>query len=676
MHRRGFLLITTILITLVVVMVVGAAIRLAPTALVSASHYSDTQQAMMALDIGLEYVRNRLKEDMSWSGSPNSGPTTVVQTPDDSLVVVEDHGNVVGLVRFDSGQYGQFRIRFNHQDGPDGADGMDNPSADYELDLGVVSLNNLITGSPRALYATQSGALAQRNEFVQPFQAYLAVEGRAGPAFRDSDPLAPNRAPGKLRLTSRMAEVRMEATYSETLDAAAMAGGNIDAYLRRTLGAMDPTRPVEPIQLKIASAWSEGSKSPPRVRTKGALSVDSDSPEASQVNLSTEEGFLNTSSGTVSGTTRVNSTTTITTEQPSAEFYNLEWNEVHQSSSDPLSTDTVNLKAGTYVVEEAGNGEPQIRYFDMGLDEYLVAAQDSANPPPSVVLDEDLKQVRNNYSVTNSKAIQLHKTDHALNPKAPQALKAQLLIREDVYVQPTAQTSEFNFLPARGFVDGPPQSATEPHPGDISPFASYNTRSILFQFVPRDEGQAKFTCPGEVNINSQVYGFGGAIVSESDINMVGAGALSASEISDGGDGLSLYSKGDITINTYRPIGGQHTGGRYADMSLRGVVYAWGDVNFKLAPPPGDPVDPAFYNLNGYLRFRGSVVAYGGDPGDPVDNSPGSGTGGIGGNKGHIKISAHYAELRYDPKYLMSLDKLSTPGNFGFISYTLHQGSQL
>jgi len=163
-HRRGFLLITTILITLVVVMVVGAAIRLAPTALVSASHYSDTQQAMMALDIGLEYVRNRLKEDMSWSGSPNSGPTTVVQTPDDSLVVVEDHGNVVGLVRFDSGQYGQFRIRFNHQDGPDGADGMDYPSADYELDLGVVSLNNLITGSPRALYATQSGALAQRNE--------------------------------------------------------------------------------------------------------------------------------------------------------------------------------------------------------------------------------------------------------------------------------------------------------------------------------------------------------------------------------------------------------------------------------------------------------------------------------------------------------------------------------
>ena len=140
MKPRGIILVTTILMVIIVAMVVAAAISRSPVSLVSAAGYTDNQRALLAVDAGIAYAKARFKEDIHWKGSPDSGPHTVVRTPDDSLVIVEDHGNVVGLLKFDSGQYGQFRIRFNHQDGAGAVDGMDDPSEAYTLETPLISL--------------------------------------------------------------------------------------------------------------------------------------------------------------------------------------------------------------------------------------------------------------------------------------------------------------------------------------------------------------------------------------------------------------------------------------------------------------------------------------------------------------------------------------------------------
>jgi hypothetical protein len=663
---RGIVLITTLMMVLIVAMVVAAAISLSPTSLASAASYTDSQRAILAVEVGVAYAKSRFRENLGWQGSADSGPTTIVRTPDNSLVVVEDHGNVVGLIKFDSGQYGQFRIRFNHQDGADGVDGMDDPSGDYKLETALISANNLTSSSPKSLFEVGTeGSLTESEEIVQPFQAYLAVEGRAGPGLRDSDPFAPNRPSSSLRVVTKMAETRIQAKYGDTLDAAAMAAGDIKAYFSSSNTPPPNGQTMKGTRLEVRSSAADRKDRPARIRAKGDIDVDSKN--ATGLNLYSDNGFANTASGGFGPTTRANDTLTSEIEEESSPFYALDWDQLHHANSDPTDPETVNLDAGTYVVWEAPNGQPKVSYYDKGMDDYLAHIKDHPDDR-GLVLDNHLSQARNNFADTTPGALRLWVTNHETNTSAPTSLKAQLLIKDDVYVAPTQQTSEFNFIPGRGFIDGPPPPDGD-HPGDTGLTDAYRSDAIMFQFVPRPKKETVLTCPGKVNVNARVAGHGGAITAEDDIKIVGAGSIEGSEVSAGGDGLSLYSKGDVTVNSYRP-NNNHVSGRYANMVIRGVVYAWGDVNFELAPPKNDTVPSSFYAGHGYLRVDGSVVAYGGDPGDEDASVPGSGSGGIGENRGNININAHNANLIYDSKYIMSLDKLASPSDMEVLSFTL------
>ena len=176
-RQRGVILITTILMAIIVAMVVTATISRAPTALTSAAGYTDHQRALLAVDAGIAYARARFQEDLNWLGSHDSGPNVIVRAPDESLVVVEDHGNVVGTIRFDGGQYGQFRIRFNHQDGSsfgNNLDGFADPTPDFELDMPEISANNLMNGSSEALFESADEKPPEAtDQVVQPFQAHI-----------------------------------------------------------------------------------------------------------------------------------------------------------------------------------------------------------------------------------------------------------------------------------------------------------------------------------------------------------------------------------------------------------------------------------------------------------------------------------------------------------------------
>ncbi len=664
-----------ILVTIVIFLIVGATLALAPTHLASAATYTDSQRAQLSVEAGLAYARAKLREDLTWRASPDSGPHETVRLPDESLVVVEDHGNVIGLIQFEPGQFGQFRIRFNYQDGAGERDGMDNPERTNFVDHEFISANNLSGSTPIALirdrryqrYLNYQGMqmqqldeLTESDESVSPFQVYLAIEGRSGPGFRELSLDAPNAKPNGLRLVERMAEVRLEANFSETLDAAAMAAGDINATLYPERPGIE--RKHSP-QLYISSNKRGTAGTPPRIRSKGEVTaVRSD--RADEVSLNSPGGFANTATGTLGAGTVSSPTMQVQTEDPGADFYSLEWDEIHHATSDQTSADAVNLDAGTYVVWENSNGKPELHYYDMGMEDYTEHMKQNPGDPGEV-LSRDLKEVRNNYSQLGGNQIRLHDNTDAETGN----LSAQLLVSTDVHVSATDETNEFNYIPQRGFMDGPPPGGVLPHPNEVDPNASYLNTNISFQFV-NNEGRRKttFTSDGDITLNSRVYGDGGAITSTSDINIVGVGQLDALGAENKGEGISLYSKGDITINTYKPNPSGETG-KYNDIRFNGVLYAWGDINFEMAPPPEETVPESFFTNYGQLLVKGAIVAYGGNPGDSTASSPGSGSGGIGAGRGNINITAQYANLAYDPKYILSLDKLVSPSKMQVMSWT-------
>ena len=678
MKQRGIMLLSTLMIMVVIAMIVMATIKTAPSSLLSASSYTDHQRAQLAADIGVNYAKSRFKEDMAWMGSPNSTARTVVRTADNSLIIVEDHGNVVGLVRFETGQYGQFRIRFNHQDGDGAADGLDNPSADYVLSTPLISQNNLLISSASSLYesaAQGDGIQARDGELVQAFQAYVAVEGRAGPGLSGMTSGHPTKGESGLRVVTKLVETRLQADFGDALDAAAMAAGDINAHLK-TSTTVTPWRTrhggPRPRRLEVDTGGRNDDDSPARIRAKGSVHVTSDSPGG--VNLLSEQGFAQTLDGTLGAGTRANDSLTTQVEAASAGFYSMEWDRIGHANSDPSATDTVNLNAGTYVIWETGTptqSKPEIHYYDMSKDDYI--AHIKSHPSDSgTIIDKDFRQMRNNYNSSHPNGIRLITTKHTNRPDniTPRSsLLAQVVVRDDVYVAPTNETDDFTLMPRRGFIEGPPSAIGDPHPGEVLMDNGYLGHNLLFQFEPRTEGQAVLTSRGEVNVNAAVHGSGASITAEQDITIVGGGYLAGEQVAKGGDGLSLYSKGDVTVSTYSPRK-DGLSGLYRDIRLKGVLYAWGDVNLEVGQSPQSTIPSSFLAQNGYLSMDGALVAYGGDPGDQTDSSPGSGTGGIGTGRGNINIHAHWATLTYDTRYLSSFDKTATPSKMKVISWTL------
>lgn len=659
MNRRGIALITVLFMVLLITMMVTAAVKTAPGNLAAANSYGDRQYALMAAEAGVNYARARLKENLNWRGSADSGPVEVVRTPDDSLVVIEDHGNVIGLMRLGPGEFAQFQMRFNHQDGAGNDDGLDDPDPAFGMALPYISANNLTSASALGKFRDTGSGATDTGLDVPGLQAYVAVEGLAGPGLRDADPQNPTALQGR-GLSRVVVEAHLQAGFGGSLDAAAMAAGNIQTYISpEDPGEVDPTRSPRDPRLELESAVWGSDRIPPKARAKGTFGVTS---ARSGANLYSRDGSVDTQSSSLEAGTIANSELTVGYETDGAGFYQLGWSDIHHADSAPNSSDAVNLKAGTYVVFD----DLSVHYYDMSYDDYAAHILGAGGPgtgnpeDPGTPLNDNLEQARNNFGQVGGDAIELHHTT-----TVGSNLEAQLLIHRDVFVEPTANTSDFTFITRRGPIEGRPQSDGTV-PGELYPSAGLHSTKVQFQFVPRGGEQATVSCPGKVTIGCRVWGDGGAITAEDDIKIVGAGALSAVAVDEGGDGLSLYTKGNIDLNGYK-YGSDNNSGRFGDLAFRGVLYAWGDIKVKFSSDPGE-ADTDFYNHFGRFTCRGAMVAYGGDP----SGAPGSGGGSSNAGNGNIEIQASWSKLVYDPSYIGSLDQTALPDRMNVISWNVRE----
>jgi hypothetical protein len=152
------------------------------------------------------------------------------------------------------------------------------------------------------------------------------------------------------------------------------------------------------------------------------------------------------------------------------------------------------------------------------------------------------------------------------------------------------------------------------------------------------QDSATLTGPGNVTIGAKLSGEGASITAEGNLNLVGLG-VSLSALSNPTQGVSLYSKKDVTISTF-----DKGASAYRDIALNGVVYAWG--NFRATLGSSTVPESAW----GKLKLTGAMIAYGKDPSDLV---------GLVTN-GNVKILAKEAKLKYDPSYMLDLTNTLPP----------------
>ncbi|MBX3166016.1 MAG: hypothetical protein KF760_01345 [Candidatus Eremiobacteraeota bacterium] len=135
---------------------------------------------------------------------------------------------------------------------------------------------------------------------------------------------------------------------------------------------------------------------------------------------------------------------------------------------------------------------------------------------------------------------------------------------------------------------------------------------------------------GAITIGTQIKGTSSALVSKSDIALIGTSTdLSSSPGTQ--LGLNLYAQGNITIDAFQL---DSSGGQFRSFNLGGILYAWNDVNVLMGDSSG----------GGTFNLRGGLVAYGGDPSQTS----------VAAGQGKANLKAASMSLTYDPAYLASL----------------------
>lgn len=616
----------TLFLVLVIGMVGRAIMLLGPGALALSQNSAAHLQAQRAAQSGLQYATAKLRDKPSWRGDDDG---VTVDLP--GLFVVEQRGNVIGLVTERSGEVHQFRLRFNYQDGDPGADDFSNPDGSFLIDNQWVSVNNLENDLevpvPRAQAGSWSVAQPDQGPYTLPSgTACLIVEGRSGRGINQHSPANPN-APVKGPVTVHVAEAYLQVSLNDQAGEASMMGGS------------DITFDLLPGGRVAVKAEGQGRDATPRLRSKGVVTIQSGGLPAP---LEMENGEV---SRDLIFDALVHKGPVKEVQESvgdGKDFFNLKWDEVKKAASDPNTSEAIQIPAGTYVNWDDGT----IHYYDMDLAAYKAHAE--ANPADAgVVLSSDLREVRDAGNLANN--------PEGINAKGKfnsytNRWRTDWEIEKDLYIKasPTG-AEEFSIIPRAGASFAPgddSETISLPQPDE------YRVKDIKVNMK-----NSVISSVGNIKMYSEIKGENATLTSERNLKLITSETKLENKGGDKDDGkdegegegeagpdkglkdlqLNLYVKEDILISSY-------DGSKYQNLRLEGLVYTWGDFVAKLA-------DPSANGGGGELKLKGALVAYGADP---LSESPGS------EGKGRIQVTAKRAEIMWNDKEMAGVMQLGTP----------------
>lgn len=629
---RGIAMIIGLLSLVVVVMIVAAAVTLMPTQIFASTHSGDNQEALLAANSGLDYAQARLQEQPWWSGDDAAG--TVVDTP--QLRIVEDQGNVIGVMTRPDGSRSAFRIKFNHQNGAASPDEgvATNPAANRLISNPYVSINNIQGLSSAPIYQANSAGVvpttAVKVDDVPKFNARVVVEGLAGPGLAGATTDNLDTLAGGRDVYSQAVECRFSVLNLASVDSAVYAAGVFEA-----------------------SATAAGGK----VKVKEAPGATAAQVRSlSDANVHGSGGYETTAQGTVvvdtTGSFNVDAGTTLTPSKQGRAQQQSHWLKVRWNDLDHATTLNTQVKAGTYVWRDDG-GTPRLFHYptDWVTGSPVPTTGGTPVDTPSDMLVSG-----------NAAHLQLDKVN------------ATTIIRDKVLVAPSGGATDFAIL------------ITPDLEGKMLANPANNRARPYVTFQPAPGNQAVLTSPGDMQIAGGIEGLGtvtaggnitiqGTSIFEADPNStVGIYTrenLNVEAIPDpvalklantlggataGTGGMGMLPPGLVMNGMIAPIPAMGSTGTSptvitntpGDLSLAGVFFA--SKNFTANVPNGD-----FY-------LRGILTAYGGNP---DTQNPGDQSG-----AGLVNMSAYNVDVTYDPSYLQSAVMNNNPIRLTRVAWNL------
>lgn len=471
-HKRGIVLIGILVLTLVATFFVGALLQMNPTRLRRTVQDERHDHASAAAKAGIEYVLNRLADDPEWKGTANSETLR-----GDSLVVREDNGNVLGWVRAESGDWAGFRVRFNYQDGPGGADGLEQPA--QPIPSQAISLNNLAGASPVGIPLGTGANFAfvdQRGFMVPEHSVALVCEGFVGPGIKPNGSAGPQQGGGGAgaeSASSPTATRTVTGIYQITGFAQGMPEGavlQVGGDSKFTLGAgPGPTGPTSDEDLR-GYLRLMASDQTAVMRTKGRSTIETGAGKAAPFNFFPDmhSEVKVGQSGSFDPITKAGQDFTNGSESVNAALMEVEWNKVSQSAQD----ETLQIPAGVYAVSGGDTNSTdasRVKYYPMSFAEYrqtLVAGQQPASAPvPQAFMDR----------------VELNGKDWT-SPSGTVEKRDLITFDRDVDVTPVGNQNDLAIVPAAG--------ARQKSVSDGTATVSASTFSGLHTGVKADTGEA------------------------------------------------------------------------------------------------------------------------------------------------------------------------------------------
>lgn len=611
MRSRGVVLISTLFFVLLVGVIARAIIITGPGKLRMSNQAFSEPASRRAAEAGLAYCQARLRGDPAWKGDADK---MVVNTP--NLQVLEDRGNVFGLVRDLEGRVSQFRVRFNYQDGTGGGDDMDDPPAGHKIDNPYVSLNNLQGLAEAAAPQADAGSFAVTGDGPDKVQggcALILVEGRTGAALQSLT--APDGTPGVGEVTTRVYQFMLTGSSKGPIpDSPLSAAGAITTHT-----------------VKGMTASAVNTTDAPRVRSKSEMHVLTAS---GAKNTLTMNGEVSTSTGAVDA--NVSGSVTVNTEKSGDDFHNVKWEDVPKA--DPSSAGTAVIPGGTYVFWYDGS----VHYYDMSFKDYQSSSIIKTLDPktylptnPGVVLSNNLQEVRSSANVASAP------TNITLNTDSKNWI-FEMNVTGDVAVQ--ASTKGVNSIAVVNY------EGRQLYKGDKTYAVSEYIESSNTWCNPAvNITGATFSCEDETLMLCNVNGNNATLTSGGNATVASTSVklekkLDPDNLKTATQKFSLYTKGDLTLSTYQYIPGFDIWELgisipemdfYGPLKLEGLIYTWGDVKCYGANPTG----ASLASMLADITLQGALVAYGGDP---ASGTPGSNM------KGKVDIFANDFQLIYDP----------------------------
>lgn len=694
-RRRGIVLVTVLLMSILIAMFIGAAILIGPRTLGLAGSQDGALTASAAAESGMQYAIMRIRENPDWRGD---GGGLVINTTD--LQVVEESGYIWGHMIAPDGSASMFRIRFNFENGDGNGDNLSD-STGARIPIEFVSLNNLSNSSETVVPRAVNGTVTDPSvgEYTVPAHGLcIIVEGLTGPGVREFNPADPN--PNGL-------------THGKVLEGIFIAS-NLDDVATDAVAMSNSDLQVVLDDKKSFTVQAKGGGIP-KVRSRGGVKVEEEDGDPGKYD---SKGTVYTKDATLDADYDPGKVT-VETEDAKDPFYELTWDDL--KTADPGGD---KVAAGTYVWWDDGT----LHYYDMDYSAFTTHIKGNpADPGVEVFAGGSWK-------------------GGAL-PSSLQVSKNKMTITGDLYIEPTAAgTADFTVIPREGAPEEPPDPGAQAAGPALAQYLASNAeaREAFFQgrvgntvppynypgypqswdtagpaygdigwtmdgktvvfdsndypslqaaledvftnftlvpqtelddfankfglsgaegdlnlgtgdtttaedievtFEPPNGESATLSSDGNVRIGAKLKGEGASITSQGTLSVVGAGAdLSATANAE--EGVNMYAKGDITLSTLKDNGNDDY--EFKDIKLKGLVYTWGDFNAKMG------TDEPGVN-SGKFSLEGTLVAFGGDPanGKPANTK-----------KGLVNITAEDVKLKFDPAYLLSVMK-TLPDNVQF-----------